>query len=393
MSPRTADEAAPDTLQVVFKVAERCNIDCDYCYYFNMGDTRALARPPVVDQDRAEAVGQWIAQGCDDLGIKKVLLSFHGGEPMLLKLRAFDRICASLRAAIEPKASLGFAIQTNGTILSPAWLEAFSRHRVHVGVSIDGDRLAHDRHRLDKRGRSTFETTRRNLERLVDWSNGDRALGPSTISVLDWRNDLAEIYRSFRAMGVREMSFLLPDRSRDDGFAGDGETAAAYGRQLADVFEAWLKEDDASVFVRQIERALARFRLGGPMRSENVQIVVVQSDGSIALNDSYIPALPWYRDLPQTSVDDTPLRDHLTLVRSLETEAGLHGLPSGCNGCEWARLCRGGDVENRFSRNGGFDNPSAYCEGYQVFYARVRDLLVANGYPREIFETRLEGAA
>ena len=70
------------------------------------------------------------------------------------------------------------------------------------------------------------------------------------------------------------MSFLLPDRSRDDGFAGDGETAAAYGRQLADVFEAWLKEDDASVFVRQIERALARFRLGGPMRSENVQIVV-----------------------------------------------------------------------------------------------------------------------
>ena len=45
--------------------------------------------------------------------------------------------CASLRAAIEPKASLGFAIQTNGTILSPAWLEVFSRHRVHVGVSID----------------------------------------------------------------------------------------------------------------------------------------------------------------------------------------------------------------------------------------------------------------
>ncbi|SDU00628.1 radical SAM protein [Stappia sp. ES.058] len=393
MTPHTADRPFVDTLQVVFKVAERCNIDCDYCYYFNMGDTRALARPPVVDPDRAEAVGQWIAQGCQDLGIEKVLVSFHGGEPMLLKPRIFDRICASLRAAIEPHASLGFAIQTNGTILSPAWLEAFSRHRVHVGVSIDGDRLAHDRHRLDKRGRSTFAKTRHNLERLVAWSAGERGLGPSTISVLDWRNDLCGIYRGFREMGIREMSFLLPDRSRDDGFTGEDETAAAYGQQLADVFEAWLKEDDASVFVRQIDRTLARFRLGGPMRSETVQIVVVQSDGSIALNDSYIPALSWYRKLPQTSVDDTPLRDHLTLVRALEAKAGLHRLPSRCEGCAWASLCRGGDVENRYSRDGGFDNPSAYCEGYQVFYARVRDLLVANGYPQEVFETRLEGAA
>src|SRR3546814_3929234 len=42
-----------DALQVVYKVAERCNINCSYCYYFHMGDETPLERPAYAQIGRA----------------------------------------------------------------------------------------------------------------------------------------------------------------------------------------------------------------------------------------------------------------------------------------------------------------------------------------------------
>src|SRR3546814_5493668 len=42
---RASEPDSIDALQVVYKVAERCNINCSYCYYFHMGDETPLERP------------------------------------------------------------------------------------------------------------------------------------------------------------------------------------------------------------------------------------------------------------------------------------------------------------------------------------------------------------
>ena len=47
-------------------------------------------------------------------------------------------------------------------------------------------------------------------------------------------------------------------------------------------------------------------------------------------------------------------------------------------------MCRGGDIENRFSTRNGFDNPSIYCDAYKVMYQHVCDELVRNGFPAEV---------
>ena len=44
---REWNAAEPDSieaLQVVYKIAERCNINCSYCYYFNMGDETPMLK-------------------------------------------------------------------------------------------------------------------------------------------------------------------------------------------------------------------------------------------------------------------------------------------------------------------------------------------------------------
>ncbi len=392
---RTSRVPRIGTLQVVFKIVERCNINCSYCYYFNMGETSPLSRPARVAPETVRRIAGWLAEGCRDLGIPNVLISLHGGEPMMIRPQAVSSLCATLRAALEPDIGVGFIIQTNGTILTDAWLDVLAEHRINIGVSIDGDRTANDRFRLDFRGRSTFDRVERNLRRLMDWASDDPVRRPSTISVVDWRNDYGAVYRYLRGLGVRQMSFLLPDRNADHRFAG-GETARRYGRCLSEVYDAWLEEDDPTVSVRQIREFLHHFRAHRePPRPADpdfvpYQIVVMQSDGTVSVNDSYIPALEWYREAPSRHVDQVSLRAFLEQPVFAEIERAIRRPAARCQACEWLGICGGGDLENRFSQANGFDNASAYCEGYQSFFEKACGRLLAAGYPAETMLSRLE---
>ncbi len=165
----------------------------------------------------------------------------------MLKPRSFEAICKIFRDRITSVSELKFSIQTNGTILNDTWLELFREYFVRVGVSIDGDREAHDRYRLDHRSQSTFDRTEQNIRRLVAWAGDEKPLVPATISVLDCRNDYRRIYAYLRGLGIEQMSFLLPDRNIDSGFATREASGKAYGHSLLEIFEAWLTEDNPDI--------------------------------------------------------------------------------------------------------------------------------------------------
>jgi uncharacterized protein len=397
-----------DRLHVVFKIVERCNINCTYCYYFNMGDSTALDRPPVVSVDSAGQIASWLADGCQQLQVKELVISFHGGEPMMMRPDKFAAICKSFEERLTSMVRLSFNIQTNGTILTDEWLSAFCTHQVHVGVSIDGDRSANDRSRVDRRGRSTFRKTEQSLKRLVNSAYSTPNIGPSTISVLDYRNDYQAVYQYLRDLGVRQLSFLLPDRNFDDGFPNLEESAVRYGEILLQIFEAWMIEDDPEVHVRFISDFLQDFQLrpvDALRQSDDEhstaslaekhwarQVLIIHSDGTVNVSDSYIPALSWYRRTATCSIHDSSLCDFLKNDLFDDIERATRSLSVQCRCCEWKRVCRGGDLENRYSKRNGFDNPSVYCEGYRWFFNRACDLLVSNGFPAERVQSVLVGS-
>ena len=383
---RHTTPGAIDSLQVIYKVAERCNINCSYCYYFNMGEETALTRPAVAPLPVTEALAEWIAQGCAELAIPHAKVTFHGGEPTLMGVRAFGEACRMLRAIIAPVAELSLSIQTNGVLVNDAWIEAFLEHRVAVGVSIDGEAAANDRFRLDHRGRSTFNRTEAAIRRLTAaYSRGGPV--PATISVVHPANDYGEVYRYLRGLGVMSMGFLLPDRNVDDVAFDVSGDAAAYGVCLSEIFVEWLREDNPDVRIKFIDQMLPHFRpeltpgaIFHRARKMN-QVVIARTDGTVAIDDTYIPALGWYETTPVYRVGVSTLRDFLGDPVLQEIEAIQNTLPAGCLGCRWRAVCRGGDVENRFSARNGFDNPSVYCGAYKVMYQDVCDTLVGNGYP------------
>jgi len=394
---RASEPDSIEALQVVYKVAERCNINCSYCYYFHMGDETPLERPAYAPHAVTERLAHWMAEGCAELRIPRAKLAFHGGEPAMIGAETFGKACRTLRDIIEPVANLSLAIQTNGVLLDERWTDHFIEHAVGVGISIDGPRGANDRFRLDKRGRSTFQQTEDAIRRLVV----ARAYGaplPSTISVLHHANDYREIYHYLRDLGVEELNFLLPDRNVDDAeFQVSGE-AERYGRCLSEIFEEWLAEDNEQVRIKFIDQTLVHFRAsvtpGAIFRRgrKSNQVVIARSDGTVAIDDSYIPALDWYSEAPVRSMETHSLRDFLDNPIFAEIETTSSSTPTGCAGCRWRNICRGGDLENRFSARNGFDNPSVYCAAYKGLYETVCARLVEGGYPTALLSEKF-GAA
>ncbi len=376
-----------ERLQVVYKVAERCNLNCSYCYYYNIGDSTALQRPAKASLSGTKNFARWLAEGCEELGIPQVLISFHGGEPMLMRAKEFAQTCDILARTLSPVVDLGFSIQTNGTLMSEGWFEALKGYQVNVGVSIDGRRADHDRFRLDHQGRSSFNATETAIKRLMDASTQYPHLRPSTISVLNSEVDYRETFRYLRGLGIESMHFLLPDRSADDRTPALEAEAKAIGKGLLTIFEAWMIEDDPDINVRFISETLGFFQIGGPRkqlgrRRKSNQILVARSDETIAIDDSLIPALDWYKTVPEFAIAQNSLRDvfRSPIFGLLENEENR--LPSGCVGCPWTQICRGGDLENRYSTTRGFDNPSIYCSTYKVLYQGICELLIQNGYPQ-----------
>lgn len=384
-----------ERLQVIYKIAERCNLNCSYCYYYNIGDSTALERPALVSLPVTERLATWLAEGCRQLDIPKVLISFHGGEPMLMRSWEFAKTCEALVRTLSPVVDLSFSIQTNGTLLTDGWLEALRRFKVSIGVSIDGRQRDHDRFRLDHGGRSSFKTTEQAILRLMEASAVDEHLCPGTISVLHQAVDYRETYRYLRSLGVRSMHFLLPDRSHDAAApaTATAKIARALGQGLLDIFESWMEEDNPDIRVRFIDETLGHFEIGGTTglqrrpRKRN-QILVARSDGTLTVDDSLMPALQWYKSTQQFRISEHSLQETLRHPVFRELEAHARRLPTACLGCPWASMCRGGDLENRFSQARGFDNPSVYCEGYKHLYRGMCSLLVENGYPRTEIEQR-----
>lgn len=382
-----------EALQVVYKIVERCNINCSYCYYFNMGETSALSKPAYASHAVTERLAHWIAHGCAQLSIPAVKIAFHGGEPTMIGVEAFDKACQTFRDVIEPVARLSLSIQTNGTLFSDEWLQVYTRHNVGVGVSIDGTQEDNDRFRLDHRGRSTFKKTEAAISRLVE----AYPLGgppPSTISVIHPDNDYRLIYRYLRGLGVHQMRFLLPDRNMDDAaFIADG-SAAKYGLCLSDLFSEWLSEDNADIRITFFDQLLAHFRpdvslsqLTRRPRKKN-QVVIAHSDGTVAVDDTLIPALAWYEKTPKCMTSEKSLGEFLAHPVFQEIEEISNYLPSTCLECKWQKVCNGGDIENRFSSQNGFSNPSVYCGAYKQVFKDVCHILTANGYPEELINVK-----
>jgi uncharacterized protein len=105
----------------------------------------------------------------------KLSVSWHAGEPLTLPIPYYEQAIESIhniRSRLKREdVQLGFHIQTNGTLIDGNWCAFFRRYYTvfDIGVSCDGPRELHDKHRLNWAGRPSFDQTSRGMDALASY--------------------------------------------------------------------------------------------------------------------------------------------------------------------------------------------------------------------------------
>lgn len=378
-------------LEVILKTVERCNLNCSYCYFFHHGDESYKQHPPFISAETIVETAKFLRQGCLDLGISKLLIEFHGGEPMLQSHSAFDHMCTTFKEHLSEHVHLLLTMQTNGTLVTDKWINLFSKHNVHIGISCDGPKENHDQFRLDHQGKGSFDSMAKGLKSLQKAHITHSIQPPGLLCVINPRLNGSSLFRYFRdELDVMSMDFLFPsvtyDTSRED--------PSMYGRFLCELFDAWIEEDNVDVKVRILESTL-RLILGkksilstsGPVISDS-QAITISSAGDIvsddALRSTHASLIVTGKTVKNTTLSEILLHPAFEMI----DHAKKH-LPLACRSCCWQKICNGGDIVHRYKRENGFDNPSLMCRALKQFYAKVAQYVLDNGFSQSQLENVL----
>lgn len=390
MKPRTI----PPRIHVLAKpTGSVCNLHCSYCFYLS----KELLYPGSTFRMSDEVLEQYIAQLIESHQADNVTVAWQGGEPTLMGVDFYRRAIGLQEKYRRPGMTFENTIQTNGTLLNDEWCEFLRKNNFLVGISIDGPRDLHDAHRVDKRGRPTFDKAMRGLRLLqkhgveynvlvtVNRANADRPL---------------DVYRFLRdEAGTSWMQFIPMIERLTEGAVTpyqQGVTVSdrtveseQWGKFLITVFDEWVSHDVGTIFVQTFEAAV-RSWLG--MGSSGMCIfdpvcghgLALEHNGDLYSCDHFVEPKYLLGNINQGHMID--------LVGSERQrkfgQDKLDALPRSCRECKVFFACHGECPKNRFlTATDGEYGLNYLCDGYKAFFQHIdRPLqimvqLIRSGFP------------
>jgi uncharacterized protein len=363
--------------EFIVKVHSRCDLACDYCYMYEMADQSWRGQPRAMSQETVELTARRIGEHARAHALERVTLILHGGEPLLAGRDRIRQLVTATRLAVGVETSVVAAVQTNGIGLSDAYLDLFDELGVQVGVSIDGDMRAHDRHRRFASGRGSYLAVATAIERLRKFPD----LYSGLLATIDLRNDPVRTFETLADFGPPCVDFLLPHGTWTHPPLGrvPGSHDTPYGDWLISVFDHWYPAPGTRI---RIFEEIMQLLLGGASTSEVVgltpaRMIVIETDGSIAQEDTLRAA---FDGAPATGlhVAQHPFDAALALPEIAARQIGRRGLAPECRECRIQRVCGGGLYSHRYREGTGFANPSVYCPDLMTLIDHIQDRMAAD---------------
>lgn len=306
---------------------------------------------------------------------------WHAGEPMVLPIEFYRRAFRTIGELRPRDVEVRHSFQTNGTLIDDRWCEFFADERVKVGVSIDGPKHFHDRNRLTRSGRGTFDRTIAGVRLLRK-----HELPFHVISVLTAESMAApqEMFDFYLAERIDQVCFNVEESEgdhRSQSFAQIG-VEDAYYRFLAEFWRLAAGIPDKFTLIREIEEAA--FRVLRPKETAVTnQLTTPFAMLNIDWTGNVATFSPELLGLKNAEYDDFILgnvnRDTLTelpqrpLFRKMLADIDA-GIALCRERCEYFSVCGGGEPINKLSENGSFiSTETTYCRMTRM---RATDLVL-----------------
>ncbi|PZO69414.1 MAG: FxsB family radical SAM/SPASM domain protein, partial [Sphingomonas taxi] len=316
--------------------------------------------PKTMSAEVRSAFASRLADYAREVGLKRAVVVFHGGEPLLAGVEPIVDFARELQRAVGPDVKLDIAMQTNGLLLSDAALDTLEAADISISLSLDGPRHANDLHRTSLKGRSSFDRVMGAYRRL----QARPAVFAGVIAVIDPSVPPDDLFAFFDELQPPKVDFLLPDAHHLRPPPGRDANPQRYEAWLIRAFDLWF-DRYSHLPVRTFE-ALLDVAAGLPSATDafgfgDVNLLSIETDGSYhdldvlkIVRDGATALAGTVRDAAISAVAASPgLEAHRGLLRK-------DGLGAKCLSCTVVDICGGGSVPHRYDES-GFKNPSVYC--------------------------------
>ena len=113
----------------IVKVHSLCNLNCDYCYEYNLGNDGWKFKPKRLEMETFEKLCRRILEHARIHDLDDVFLSFHGGEPTYRPPEFFDEAMTRAKKILGSDIEhIGFGLQSNATRMTEDYIDVFLKH-------------------------------------------------------------------------------------------------------------------------------------------------------------------------------------------------------------------------------------------------------------------------
>lgn len=360
-----------------------CNLDCKYCFYLEKENLYPETSDWRMSDDILES---YIRQYIEAQNIPVVSFAWQGGEPTLLGVNYFRRIVELEKKYAKGK-RIENAFQTNGILLDDEWGEFLAQNDFLVGLSIDGPRALHDKYRVDKGGKPTFDRVMRGLGYLKKHN-----VEFNTLTVVQRHNSYhpLEVYRFLKEIGSGFMQFIpiverIAGASAPDGLvliSPNSNVSARvspwsvepirFGKFLNAIFDEWVRNDVGTYFVQIFDVALESWLGMEPslcvFRETCGLALAIEHNGDVYSCDHYV-----YPEYKLGNIIENPLGALVNSRQQRHFGQDKHDtLPRYCRECEVRFACNGECPKHRFLRTpDGEEGLNYLCQGYKLFFNHI----------------------
>lgn len=151
-------------LRLLVYVTDDCNFDCVYCLQKHVHK--------YMTNDTIDKIASSLSELLSHYKFEGLTISWFGGEPLLNLpiiengMQAFERLAQKFNLTIHS------GITTNGYLLNEKTVDTLLRYGINeYQITLDGDRLRHDKNRHLKNGDGTWEKIWNNLLLMKEKTN------------------------------------------------------------------------------------------------------------------------------------------------------------------------------------------------------------------------------
>lgn len=369
---------------LVIKSVRACNLRCPYCYYINEATEQYGS---VIS---LEAATKMYAAFSSYLRPQSLGATFiwHGGEPLMLGKRRFQKLLDAQREFFEPR-MVANCLQTNGVLIDDAWGDFFEANDIRVGISFDGPASVHDRLRPKTKGRGSYSDVRKAMDLL-----SRRNIPFGVIAVADPASDGAAVQRHFEELDIKGFDYLIPMTNHAlQRRPGSTVDVGGLGAYLSDAFRLWAAGPEPRPSVRLFDTMVLNalgidrpFANAGASETSLSRVAVVETNGDICmdvefgeierhgLGQEYRLGLNISEPAFTFEAAERALVDRIRSRR-------LGIMPDECMRCPVRSVCRGSHPGSQFDdHDGSYNHRSAFCEAMYALSTDVLHHLYQHGY-------------